>query len=110
MANLDFYAVREDLIDLLSFIYAETDCRLFESYSEFDKDLREFKSTEQLLSAYDLGCDPHGNGSAVLLTLWSPSVSSNVKVERISLDARKCKGVGEGDVGEDARRMETEIG
>jgi len=92
MANLDFYAVREDMLNLLKFIYAETDCRVFESYSRFDQSLREFTSAEQLLSAYDIGRDPHGNGHAVLLELWSPSVSSRVKIERIALNPQKCDG------------------
>ena len=92
MANLDFYAVRADMLNLLQFIYAETDCRVFESYSEFDQNLREFTSAEQLLSAYDIGRDPHGNGHAALLQLWSPSVSSQVKIERIALIPKKCDG------------------
>jgi len=78
------------MINLLEFIYAETDCRVFESYSKFDQNLQEFASTEQLLSAYDIGQDPHGNGYAVLLQLWSPSVSSRVKIERIALIPEKC--------------------
>ena len=35
MANLDFYAAREDLIGLFDFIFTETDCRVMESYADF---------------------------------------------------------------------------
>ena len=87
MANLDFYAVREDMINLLEFIYAETDCRVFESYSKFDQNLQEFASTEQLLSAYDIGQDPHGNGYAVLLQLWSPESAGDERVVSLAITA-----------------------
>ena len=55
MSNCDFYAVKDDLISLLDFINNETDCRVYESYSEYDKELREFQTTADLLKAFDVG-------------------------------------------------------
>ena len=87
MANLDFYAVDQDISDVLDFVLSETDCKIFESYSEFDCELREFKSLSEVIKAY--------NSKSVglfLLQLWSPSVSSNFVIERIELDPQKCDG------------------
>jgi hypothetical protein len=85
MANLDFFAVREDMFALLSFIYSQTDCVVFESYSRYDTELRRFESVEQIDSAFPIGIDPHGNGAAITLQLHSPSVAATPHIKRISL-------------------------
>lgn len=88
MANLDFFAVRDDMLSLLSFIYSETDCMVFESYSRYDTELRQFTSIAQLDAAYPIGDDPHGKGYAILLQLHSPSVAAPPKITRFSLSVR----------------------
>ena len=76
--NVNFFAAETDLRALLDFLFASTDVRVFESYSEFDAKLREFRSTDDLASAFPIGLDPHGNGSAVTVFLCSPSVLRNL--------------------------------
>ena len=90
--NLNFFAAETDQRALLDYLFASTDVRVFESYSEFDADLREFRSTDDLASAFPIGLDPHGNGAAVLLFLWSPSVLREPTIERFALDPAKCGG------------------
>jgi hypothetical protein len=85
MASLDFYALRDDMRALLEFLFGETDLRVFESYSEYDAELREFRSTDELTRTFDLGSDSHGDGTAVLLQMWSPSVMQRIDIERIEL-------------------------
>lgn len=85
MANLDFFAVRDDMFALLSFIYSETDCIVFESYSRYDTDLRQFASIAELDAAYPIGDDPNGNGHAVLLQLHSPSAAVQPHIKRFDL-------------------------
>lgn len=92
MANLDFFATRPDFEQLFAFLYGETDFRVFESYSEFGQSVREFPSFADLCSAFDVGRDKHGSGSAATLQLWSPSVMAEPKIERIELDPEKCGG------------------
>jgi hypothetical protein len=91
MANVDFYAAKEDLRSLLHFIFEETDLRVFESYSEPDSELREFSSYHELAAAFKLGIDEHGHGSHVLLQLWSPSVTTDVEVIRFALKPTKAR-------------------
>jgi hypothetical protein len=79
MASVDFYALRDDIRALIHFIFEETDIRVFESYSDYDAELREFSSYDELSAAFNLGIDPHGNGFAVLLQLWSPTVMRRVE-------------------------------
>lgn len=90
--NIDFFAAEADLKALLDFLFSQTDVRVFESYSEFDSELREFHSTEELVIAFPLGKDLHGNGNAVLLQLWSPSVMSHLNIERFSVIPESCNG------------------
>lgn len=92
MANLDFFAADSDQKAVLEFLYSSTDVRVFESYSEFGQELREFCSFDELSSAFPVGEDEHGNGTAVLLQLWSPSVMSKLEIERIQLRPEKCDG------------------
>jgi hypothetical protein len=89
MANVDFYALREDLRSLLHFICEETDLRVFESYSEPDAVLREFRSFHELSEAFEIGVDKHGHGSNVKLQLWSPGVTKDVNIVRFDLKPTK---------------------
>lgn len=91
-ANLDFFAAEKDQRALLDFLFTSTDVRVFESYSEFGADLREFRSVDELDRACPIGVDRNGNGYAILLQLWSPSVLRKVEIERIALDPRRCDG------------------
>lgn len=92
MGTLDFFAAKEDLRALLAFLFEETDARVFEHYSEYDQELREFRSVEQVESTFpQLGSAQSGRQS-VLLQLWSPSVEADLEVQRIELDPRRCRG------------------
>jgi hypothetical protein len=54
MSNLDFYA-RDDQLALLSFFFDQGHCRVFESYSAYDCELRESHSIEELDPHFKLG-------------------------------------------------------
>ncbi len=91
-ANLDFFAVADDQRELLDFLFLSTDVRVFESYSQFGSELREFKRCDDVAGAYPLGVDPTGSGYATLLQLWSPSVMNHLGIERVNLDPSVCDG------------------
>lgn len=91
-ANLDFFAAEADQRAIFDFLFSSTDIRVFESYSEYDSELREFRSTNELAAAFPLGADRYGNGTAVLLQLWSPSVMSDLTITRFDLAPEHCGG------------------
>ncbi len=91
-ANLDFFAAESDQRAVLDFLFSSTDARVFESYSEPDAELREFTSTDELAAAYPVGTDLHGNGHAILLQLWSPTVMRDLCIRRFKLDPAHCNG------------------
>lgn len=88
--NMDFFAAELDQKHFLDFIFSETDLRVFEAYSEFDQEIREFKSTVEVANAFSLGTDRHGNGSGAFLNLLSPSVKKGVTIEKINLVPGSC--------------------
>jgi len=55
--------------------------RSFESYSEFGQELREFQSVADLVAAFPVGEARHGDGSSILLQLWSPSVMNDLNFD-----------------------------
>jgi hypothetical protein len=91
-ANLDFFAAEADQRAVLDFLFTSTDMRVFESYSEPGAELREFQSIDDLAAVFPLGSDPHGNGHAILLQLWSPSVMRDLSIRRFKLDPAHCNG------------------
>jgi hypothetical protein len=91
-ANMDFFAAEHDQRSVLDFLFSSTDVRVFESYSKFDAELREFRSVDELAAAFPLGTDHHGNGHALLLQLWSPSVMRDLIITRFDVDPAACNG------------------
>jgi hypothetical protein len=91
-ANLDFFAAEVDQRAVADFRFSSTDVRVFESYSEFDQELREFRSADELSEAYPLGTDLAGNGTAVLLQLWSRSVVAELTITRFAVNPAACNG------------------
>lgn len=92
MASLDFFAAKTDQNAIIEFLLSSTDVRIFESYSEPDHEIREFKSLDDLAAAFEIGSDKYGNGLAVLLQLWSPSVMQSLEITRFDLRPEFCDG------------------
>lgn len=89
MANVDFYALQEDIRTLFHFIYEETDLRVFESYSEPDAELREFRSYRDLSDAFPIGVLELSHTARVNLQLWSPSITADMAISRFALRPTK---------------------
>src|SRR4051812_1317193 len=92
LASLDFFAVREDILDILGFLYSETDFRVFELASRFGQELREFRSAEEVERVFPIGLDVHGHGFGSTFHLWSPTVMHRLDIQRVALDPRRCEG------------------
>ena len=80
MANLDFYALGDDLRDLVLFLTSETDVVIYEQSSRFDCEPRQFRSLSELETVFRLGAYRAG-----YLQLWSPTVMTPPIIRRIDL-------------------------
>jgi len=85
MANLDFYATISDHELLVADLFKTGDIRFFESYSEFDSELREFTQPGQIIEELRLAKHPR---FATLLKIWAPLASSKIEVERFSVSVQ----------------------
>jgi hypothetical protein len=85
--NIQFYGVREDLVELLD-LAVELGCELYEKYSSYDAELRRFATVDEVVAGCDLGHDPYGRGGETMLALWSPAMRARPRIERIELRVR----------------------
>jgi hypothetical protein len=75
MANLDFFAARDDLIALLDFIFAETDFRVYDRFGLYDSEITEFRTRDEVLARHpNLGVLPFPDDSSIRLILISPTI------------------------------------
>jgi hypothetical protein len=91
MPNIDFYAAGADFFPVLSYVFKQSACRVFESYSPAGEEIAEFKSIDDLSARYPMGIC-RGSGPSVLLQLIPPSASVQFSIRRISLQPELCEG------------------
>ena len=53
MPNCDFYATPEDHRGILDWLFADRSCDVYELASDFEKPLRQFRSTDEVLQQFD---------------------------------------------------------
>ncbi|NVD97584.1 hypothetical protein [Massilia sp. BJB1822] len=92
MPNCDFYATEQDHAQFLNWLFAEGTCRVFELSSQFEEQLKEFHSTEEVLAEFDR---VYTNGTpwhTVHLQLYVVGAGPAFVPRRIDLDPEKCGG------------------
>lgn len=88
MPQLEFFAARDDQLNLLGFIFQDG-IRVLEHSSRPDSECREFHSPEEIDQSF-----PPGVGRMVAgpyLALWVPSAISSVSFRRIDFDPARVK-------------------
>jgi hypothetical protein len=91
MPNIDFYATGGDFRSVLTYVFKQSACRVFESYSPPGEEIAEYKSVDELSARYPIGIC-RGSGPSVLLQLVPPSASNQFSIRRISLQPELCDG------------------
>jgi hypothetical protein len=66
-------------------VFAETNCLLFETYSEIDQHLRQFAGPDEVEAAFALAVAPKGSDLTQQFSLWSPSVMPRPTIRTIAL-------------------------
>jgi hypothetical protein len=85
VAQATFYAARSDEIDVLCFVFDETDCEVYEAYSRYDEDLRRFASLDDVCGALNADRDRPRETRLILLDLWSPATVGETTITRREL-------------------------
>ena len=91
MARLAFFATKKDCLDILEFLFASTDCCLYELASAYEMPIRRYSNLSEAEQSFLLGREP-GSVLPTHLRPWSPSAFSEPVIERIGLKPEKCQG------------------
>lgn len=85
----DFYAIKQDQIDLLDFILTETKLQIIDHYSAYDEEVLRYTSATDITAKFDLY---NGGSFGSNFALWSPEFKGQPVFEKINLDPKRCKG------------------
>jgi hypothetical protein len=85
----DFFADKTDKIEILEFIFRETDLRVFDHASPFEQEIIEYENVDQISSKFDL---VNGDKFAVTFHLWTLRHKGEILFRRVELDPKRCNG------------------
>jgi len=85
----DFFAGKADKLQILEYIFNETDLQVYDLASTFEQEICNYKSVEEISTKFDL---TNGEKFAVTFNLWTPRHGGQPIFNRIDLDPRRCKG------------------
>jgi hypothetical protein len=85
----DFLADKQTKIEILEFIFKETDLRVFDLSSSYGQEICEYKSVDEVTKKFDL---VNGDKFAVTFQLWSPKFKGDILFRKVTLDPKHCNG------------------
>jgi hypothetical protein len=85
----NFFANKADKLEILEFIFKETDLHVYDLSSEYEKEVCEYKTVDEISSKFDLD---NGNKFEVTFQLWSPRHKGKAIFRKIELDPKRCNG------------------
>jgi hypothetical protein len=85
----DFFADKTDKLEILEFIFKETDLHIYDLTSPFGQEICEYKTLDEIISKFDL---VNGDKFAVTFQLWSPRHKGKPFFRKIDLDPKRCNG------------------
>ncbi|MDN6883771.1 hypothetical protein QMO14_09200 [Variovorax sp. CAN2819] len=92
MPNCDFYATTEDHESLLSWLFAEDACDVYELASDFEQPLKCFRSAAEVLAQFDRSYPDGRRWRAVYLQLYVHGAGPAFAPRRVALDPKACGG------------------
>jgi hypothetical protein len=87
--NYNFFADKGDKINVLDFIFQATALQVFDHYSAHEQEIRQYKSTAEIASHFEL---EKGGQFAVTFQLWAPDFGGQARFQRVELNPKYCKG------------------
>ncbi len=85
----DFFATKADKINLLDFLFKETDLRVFDLASPYGQEISEYKNTEEIVAKFDLDS---GGQSSLTFQLWTQRFGGDILFRKIDLSPKHCNG------------------
>ena len=85
----DFYADEKDIVNILDYIFSETDLVLYELASTYGQNIKSFNETSEVLKNYNF-CS--SSESSATFQLWTPRFEGDLVIQKIDLNPKYCKG------------------
>ena len=92
MPHCGFYATPEDHKGLLSWLFAEDTCQVYESSSTFERPLRHFHSASEVLAQFNRCYVTGEKWTGVDLKLYVLGAGPPFTPQRVSLSPKSCDG------------------
>jgi hypothetical protein len=87
--NYDFYADENDIVEILDYIFSETDLILYELSSKYGEDIKSFRATNEVLKQYNF-CN--SNQTSETFQLWTPRFEGDLVIRKVELNPKYCEG------------------
>ncbi len=86
--NYDFFANKADKLEILDFIFKNTDLQVYDLGSLHGQEICQYKSGDEIASKFDLEIDEFGT----TFQLWTPRHKGKPIFRRVDLDPKRCNG------------------
>jgi hypothetical protein len=84
--NYKFFAYQQDFEEISRYLLEELRLSIFQSYSDPEQPLKEFRSVEELINEINT------QGYPLQLVLWKKAFGFDYKINRIELNPKYCNG------------------
>jgi hypothetical protein len=92
MPNCDFYATIDDHRELLDWLFSESTCDVYESYSDFGTDLMKFSSPSEVLAQFERRYETGEKWKSVELQLYVSGAGPTFQPRRVAVNPKFCNG------------------
>ncbi|HLO43420.1 MAG TPA: hypothetical protein VK175_03735 [Leadbetterella sp.] len=87
--NYNFFADKADKLEILEFIFKETDLHIYDLSSPHGQEICQYKTVQEISSKFDF---ENGDKFALTFQLWTPRHKGKLLFRKIDLDPKHCKG------------------
>jgi hypothetical protein len=84
----NFFADKTDKLNILDFIFKETDLLVYDLSSQYGQEICIYKTVEEISSKFDLEIDEFGT----TFQLWTPRHKGKPIFRKVDLDPQRCNG------------------
>ncbi len=92
MSNCDFYATIEDHELILNQLFEENNCEIYELSSDFEKPLKQFSNTEEVLAEFSRSYPNGKKWPSVYLQIYVVDCGFKFTPNKVALSPEKCEG------------------
>jgi len=82
----DFFADKADKLQILEYIFSDTDLQIYDASSSYGQEILNYKSVEEISAKFDL---VNGDKFSVTFQLWTPRHKGQPIFRKVDLDPKR---------------------